>query len=302
MSIKANKRLNKQYVQICKVLNLTLDSSVLLNDSNAMAAQIGLDPLKFEKLFLKFTGVKPEVFLSYTTSTYAKSVLKNNITPNLFHLAHTEHTEVHVSKKQEAITIIPMTPEEYKRGGALLNLSYSFHQSAFGTLLIASTANGICYLSFNDNEFNAIQDVLEIFPKAQLEALITEQHLAALSYFTPQKGNTELPSLTLHLKGTDFQLKVWQALLQIPSGNLQSYKALAAQLESPNASRALGTAIGKNPVALLIPCHRVLQSSGQLGGYRWGLELKSVLIGLEAITKNKALYYGAIPKRSRSAS
>lgn len=178
------------------------------------------------------------------------------------------------------INIEGMTPAEYKNGGKNLTIHYSFAESPFGNLIIASTDKGICYLAFEEDETRALGLLRQHFPNSTLQQDCDDMQQQALSIF--QKDETQLQEIKLHLKGTDFQLRVWEALLKIPSGKLSTYGTIAEQINHPKACRAVGTAIGSNPVAFIIPCHRVIQSSGKTGGYRWGSIRKTAIIGWEA--------------------
>ncbi len=171
-----------------------------------------------------------------------------------------------------------MSPAEYKNGGKSLAINYSFSESPFGNILVASTEKGICYMAFENDKNTALGDLKHKFPNAFFEKQDALQK-NALSIF--DKDWTKLNTIKLHLKGTDFQLKVWESLLTIPMGKLSTYRSLAEKIGNPKASRAVGTAIGSNPVAFLIPCHRVIQSTGHLGGYRWGNERKQLIVGWE---------------------
>jgi AraC family transcriptional regulator, regulatory protein of adaptative response / methylated-DNA-[protein]-cysteine methyltransferase len=177
------------------------------------------------------------------------------------------------------INIEGMTPAEYKNGGKNLFINYSFAESPFGNLIVASTAKGICYMAFNDDEHNALHDLKAKFPNASFTRKLDLVQQNALFIF--QHDWSKLPAIKLHLKGTDFQLKVWETLLKIPMGQLSTYGSIAEKIEKPGASRAVGTAIGSNPVAFLIPCHRVIQSTGTFGGYMWGNTRKTAIIGWE---------------------
>ena len=183
------------------------------------------------------------------------------------------------------IKIEGMSPAEYKNGGKNLMINYSFSDTPFGAVIVASTTIGICYLAFIKNEQLAITDLQMYLPHATFIKIQDEMQQNALSIFS--KDWTQINQIKLHLKGTDFQLKVWQALLNIPLGNLESYGNIANKIKVPNASRAVGTAIGNNPVAFLIPCHRVIQSTGLFGQYMWGATRKTAIIGWEASEINK---------------
>jgi AraC family transcriptional regulator of adaptative response/methylated-DNA-[protein]-cysteine methyltransferase len=178
------------------------------------------------------------------------------------------------------INIEGMTPGEYKKGGENLSINYSFAESPFGNILVASTAKGICHIAFADDEKKALEALQKTFPNADYKQMVDLAQQNVLYIFTHDWS--KLNQIKLHLKGTEFQLKVWETLLKIPMGQLTTYGNIAKQIQQPNASRAVGTAIGDNPVAFLIPCHRVIQSSGVFGQYHWGSTRKTAIIGWEA--------------------
>ena len=173
-----------------------------------------------------------------------------------------------------------MTPGEFKNGGENLSINYSYAESPFGNIIVASTPKGICYMAFAENEETATAYLKAHFPNADFKQKLNLIQQNALYIFTHDWD--KLNQIKLHLKGTDFQLKVWETLLKIPMGNLSTYGQIAGEIQNPKASRAVGTAIGSNPVAFLIPCHRVIQSSGHFGGYMWGTTRKTAIIGWEA--------------------
>ncbi len=178
------------------------------------------------------------------------------------------------------VKIEGMTPAEYKNGGEQLLIQYSFADSIFGKIIMASTEKGICYLAFMEEEEEAFQLLFKTFPNASYLENQTKMHLNALQLFS--KDQNHGAALNLHLKGSPFQLKVWEALLKIPGGKLATYGSIAEELNNPKACRAVGSAIGKNPIAFIIPCHRVIQSTGIFGGYHWGTTRKTAMIGWEA--------------------
>ncbi len=185
------------------------------------------------------------------------------------------------------ISIEGMTPAEYKNGAQNLAINYSFANSPFGPLLVASTTKGLCYMAFYEAETAALAALQEQFPHAVFQQQRDRIQEDALFIF--QNNGNELPQIKLHLKGTDFQLKVWEALLKIPMGQLATYGHIAQQIDSPKASRAVGTAIGSNPIAYLIPCHRVIQATGHFGGYMWGTTRKTALIGWESAQTDNSI-------------
>lgn len=180
------------------------------------------------------------------------------------------------------ISIEGMPPGEYRGGGTRLGITVATHATRFGQVLIASTGRGICAISFMDGKpGDESQAALQhCFPQATFRQGTDAHQKAALSWFTGHPADPE--PVNLHLRGTPFQLTVWEKLLEVPPGRLATYADMADALGKPGAARAVGSAIGSNPVALLIPCHRVIRASGALGGYRWGLSRKAELIGLEA--------------------
>jgi AraC family transcriptional regulator, regulatory protein of adaptative response / methylated-DNA-[protein]-cysteine methyltransferase len=172
-----------------------------------------------------------------------------------------------------------MSPAAYKYGGKQLRINYSFAESPFGNLIVAATLIGICHMAFFEEEADALETLKQQFPNAYYHHKLDLLQQNALFIF--QKDWSGLHEIKLHLKGTAFQLKVWEALLRIPMGGRTTYGHIAAFTGHSRAARAVGTAIGHNPVAYLIPCHRVIQSSGQPGGYMWGETRKMVMLGWE---------------------
>lgn len=243
-----------------------------------VAKKINLSPFHFQRLFSEWAGTSPKKFLQFTTVEYAKTLLKEN-QATLFETTYETGLSGTARLHDLFINIEGMTPAEYKNGGKDLAINYSFAESPFGKILVASTKKGICFMAFADNEATAFSAMQNHFPNAHYRQIVDLIQQNALYIFTHDW--TKLNQIKLHLKGTPFQLKVWQTLLKIPLGHLTTYRAIANKIENPNASRAVGTAIGSNPVAFLIPCHRVIQSTGVFGGYMWGNTRKTVIIGWE---------------------
>lgn len=244
-----------------------------------IAEQVHMSPFHFQRLFTDWAGVSPKKFLQYISIEHAKQVLKTN-TATLAEAAFETGLSGTGRLHDLFISIEGMTPGEFKNGGENLRINYSFAESPFGEILVASTARGICFLAFADDREKVFRQLVAHFPKAMLTQMVDMHQQNALYIFTHDWS--KLDQVKLHLKGSEFQLKVWQALLKIPFGALSTYGSVADKIEKPNASRAVGTAIGSNPVAYLIPCHRVIQSSGLVGGYMWGPVRKSAIIGWEA--------------------
>lgn len=247
-------------------------------DLEEIAKKVNLSPFHFQRLFSEWAGTSPKRFLQYISLGYAKQLLKENQT--VFDTALATGLSGTSRLHDLFINIEGMTPGEYKNGGENLNINYSFAESPFGNIIVASTDKGICHLAFYEDEKQAIKNLQIQFPAAKYKQMMDLAQQNALFIFNHDWSKIDL--VKLHLKGTDFQLKVWESLLKIPMGKLSTYGAIAKNLQNPNASRAVGTAIGDNPVAFLIPCHRVIQASGALGGYHWGTNRKTAIIGWEA--------------------
>lgn len=244
-----------------------------------IARAIGLSPFHFQRLFSDWAGVSPKQFMQFLSLEYAKDLLQK-APINLLDVAYATGLSGTGRLHDLFVKIEGMTPGEFKNGGANLCINYDFTDSPFGKLLIASTAKGICHLFFSEGEGSALDELQRRFPNAHFQHTSDPLQQAAQSVF--QQDWRQLPQVKLHLKGTQFQLKVWQALLSIPLGQVVSYGALARQIDKPKAARAVGTAIGSNPVAFLIPCHRVITASGAFGGYLWGETRKRAITGWEA--------------------
>lgn len=244
-----------------------------------IAAHIHVSPFHFQRLFSKWTGVSPKKFLQYLSVEHAKHILKEQ-QATLLDAAYETGLSGSSRLHDLFIRIEGMTPGEFKNGGEQLAINYSFAESPFGTVIVASTPKGICYLAFAEEQQPALAALQQQFPRATYRQVVDMIQQNALYIFT-QDWN-KLNEIKLHLKGTAFQLKVWEALLKIPMGSLSTYSTIAHTIAHPNASRAVGTAIGDNPVAFLIPCHRVIKNTGALGGYHWGNTRKTAIIGWEA--------------------
>lgn len=245
----------------------------------AVAERVSLSPFHFQKMFSDWAGVSPKKFVQYLSIEHAKGMLKEK-QATLFDTAFETGLSGTSRLHDLFMSIEGMTPGEFKNGGEMLKINYSFSETVFGNILIASTAKGICYLAFYEDKNKAFEKLRSKFPNAHYEQLSDIHQARALSFFSKNWNDAE--AIKLHLKGTPFQLKVWEALLKIPMGRLATYSSIAKQVCTVRASRAVGSAVGDNPVAFLIPCHRVILSTGESGNYHWGPVRKSAMIGWEA--------------------
>ncbi len=244
-----------------------------------IAGEIGISPFHFQRLFIQWAGVSPKKFMQYLGIEHAKILLKQNQS-TLLETAYETGLSGTSRLHDLFINIEGMTPGEFKNGGENLVINYGFSESPFGKLIVGSTVKGICHMFFEEDESQALNDLKTRFPNAEYYFSVDAHQKNARFIF--QKDWQQLDQIKLHLNGTDFQLKVWETLLKIPLGNVSTYGTIAKSIMKPQAARAVGTAIGKNPVAFLIPCHRVIQASGNIGGYMWGTTRKSAIVGWEA--------------------
>lgn len=266
------------YERIEKAIEFLKQNFKQQPDLDEVAKQVYLSPFHFQRLFKEWAGVSPKKFVQFLSVEYAKGLLKQNLSllDASFETGLSGTGRLH----DLFINIEGMTPGEYKNGGQDLQIQYSFAETIFGDVIIASTQKGICYLSFVNEEQKETENLFKLFPNADFIQKTDLIQQNALKFF--QADWNDLQRIKLHLKGTPFQLKVWQSLLKIPLGNVSTYTSIASAVQNPNAMRAVGTAIGSNPVAFLIPCHRVIKSSGIVGEYHWGSNRKIAILGWEA--------------------
>jgi len=267
----------KRIAEAIEFLRLNYKQQPTLDEA---AEHVHLSPFHFQRMFKDWAGVTPKQFLQYLSIEHAKSILKDK-QASLFDTAYETGLSGTGRLHDLFMKIEGMTPGEYKNGGEQLHINYSFAESPFGTILVASTAKGICYMAFADgSDDEAFMELQQHFPNAAYSHFLDRIQQNAIFIFT--QDWSKLNEIKLHLKGTAFQLKVWETLLKVPMGGLITYGKLAGNLQNPNASRAVGSAVGDNPVAFLIPCHRVIRSTGETGQYHWGSQRKNAMIGWEA--------------------
>jgi len=285
--MKQQEQIN--YDRIAEAIDFIQDHFQSQPGLEVVAEKVHLSPYHFQRLFTDWAGVSPKKFLQYISVEHAKEVLKDQratVYDAAFETGLSGTGRLH----DLFVHIEGMTPGEFRNGGADLEINYSFAESPFGMLLVASTAKGICYMAFVDQAAAsgeatsggtaAFARLQSRFPHARFRQVTDLIQQNALYIFT--QDWSRLHEIKLHLKGTEFQLKVWETLLKIPMGSLTTYKDIAGLVGNPQASRAVGSAVGDNPVAFLIPCHRVIQSTGVIGQYHWGATRKTAMIGWEA--------------------
>lgn len=271
------------YNRIAEAIDYIKENFKTQPNLDEVAEKVHMSPFHFQRLFKEWAGVSPKKFLQYISVEHAKQLLKttaSTIFDTAFETGLSGTSRLH----DLFVKIEGMTPGEYKNGGENLHINYSYAESHFGNMIVASTPKGVCHMAFFEEEQAAFKKLKNHFPNATFHQKVDIAQQNALFIF--QKDWSKLSQIKLHLKGTDFQLKVWETLLKIPMGQLSTYGKIAEGIHNPKASRAVGTAIGSNPVAFLIPCHRVIQTSGNFGGYMWGNTRKTAIIGWESATTN----------------
>ena len=255
-----------------------------LNDQpnlDEVAANVGLSEYHFQRLFTRWAGVSPKRFLQFVTKESAKDLLDKS--ENLLDTTHQVGLSSLGRLHDLFVNTEAMSPGEYKSRGEGVTIRYGIHLTPFGKCLIGLTERGICYLGFvQGSEGEAIDNLVNDWTEAKM----IEDYRSTASLVGPifdLRFNTRIKPLTLHLRGTNFQLKVWEALLQIPAGSVSTYEGIASRIGNPNALRAVGTAVGHNPIAVLIPCHRVIRKAGEFGKYRYGALRKKALLAREFV-------------------
>jgi AraC family transcriptional regulator of adaptative response/methylated-DNA-[protein]-cysteine methyltransferase len=251
-----------------------------------VARSVGLSPFHFQRLFTRWAGVSPKRFQQFQQVASARNVLRS--APNVLHASFGAGLSGPGRLHDLFVRVEAVTPGEYRSGGAGITLAWGIHESPFGRYLLALTGRGIAGLAFLDErgERGGADDLVERWPNASILHRPRETAEVAARLFT--RTYPEQP-LHLLLKGTNFQLKVWEALLRIPEGTVLTYEDIAGRIGTVRATRAVGGAIAANPIAWLIPCHRVIRKTGAFGGYRWGVDRKRALLAWEAVTVNRVL-------------
>jgi len=270
--------MNEDYARVEQAIKYLERNVSRQPELNEIASAIGLSEYHFQRLFTRWAGISPKRFLQFLTKENAKELLQRsgNLMDATYQVGLSSLGRLH----DLLVSTEAVTPGQYRKRGAGVTIRYSIHHSPFGQCLIAVTERGVCHLGFvQATEGDAIDNLAADWPMAKL----VEDDDATAQLMRPifDIGQRADIPLRLHLHGTNFQLKVWEALLRIPLGSLTSYEMLAAQIGRPSAARAVGRAVARNPVAVLIPCHRVIRKLGNFGDYRYGSARKQALLAWE---------------------
>ncbi len=247
-----------------------------------LATHLGLSESHVQRLFTRWVGISPKRFVQHRAAEAGKRMLRegSSVLDATYRLGLSSAGRMHdLFVQAEAVT-----PGEYRSGGAGLRIEYGIHESPFGRVLLGVTTRGVCALTFHDagGDDGAVADLRSRWPAAEIAHAPSTTAPISDRIFSGRVVSGEAP-LGLLLKGTNFQLRIWDALLRIPVGSLATYEDVAQAIGSPRATRAVGSAIAANPIALLIPCHRVIRKTGNFGGYRWGPERKAGILRTEAM-------------------
>ncbi len=271
------------YHRIERAIRFLDDAAPVRPSLDQVAKHVGMSPFHFQRLFTRWAGISPKRFSQVLALEYAKERLRES--RNMIDATYDAGLSSGGRLHDLFVNLEAVTPGEFREDGAGLLINAGFHETPFGEALVATTERGVCGLTFHEgSRREAMRDLASRWPGATIEerprltAPIAARIFKALEVRDPEG----LVPLGLLVRGTNFQVKVWRALLQIPAGAVASYEDIATAIGSPSAVRAVGTAVGRNPVAFLIPCHRVIRTTGALGGYRWGLPRKRAMLAWES--------------------
>lgn len=248
-----------------------------------LAGRMGMSPAHFQRVFSQWVGVSPKRYQQYLTLDHARQLLADRYT--VLETAHAAGLSGGGRLHDLFLRWEAMSPGEYAKGGAGLTILWGWFESPFGPALVMGTEKGLCGLAFaaETGEAAAMEDLTGRWPQARFVEDPTALRPWVLAAFGATGGESPL-----YLIGAPFQIKVWEALLRIPTGHVTSYSEIAGAIGHPQAMRAVGTAVGRNPISFLIPCHRALRKSGALGGYHWGLPVKRAILAWEAARSDAA--------------
>ena len=268
------------YERIAQIIRYLDERRAEQPDLAALAAHAGLSPFHLLRLFSAWAGVTPKDFLQCLTLAHAQKLLREG--ESVLDAALESGLSGPGRLHDLCVNLEAASPGEWKSGGAGWMISVGFAESPFGKCLIAESPRGVCHLSFVEDEKSALAGLQNDWPQAKIKRDDSVASRLAAKIFAPPSGTHSRPGLRAFVRGTPFQVRVWRALLQVPPGSLTSYGRLAATLGRPAAARAVGAAVGQNPLAYLIPCHRVIRETGVIGNYRWGPIRKRAMIAWES--------------------
>lgn len=270
---------NYQYDQVAKAIDYLYENFREQPSLDEVAAQVNMSAFHFQRVFTEWAGISPKRFLQYLTTDYLKNKLGNFT--NLLDAADDAGLSGQSRVYDLFVTLEAVTPQEYKEKGSGIAIDYGFHQTPFGECIVGVTERGICHLSFlaGGNRHEAVTGLEMAWENAQLRQNERATEKTAAVIFDKKPSADQ--KLNVLVKGTNFQVKVWNALLQIPMGSVSTYQSIAAGIGQPKALQAVGSAVGANPVAYLIPCHRVIRKNLVIGEYHWGTERKKAMLGWE---------------------
>jgi AraC family transcriptional regulator of adaptative response/methylated-DNA-[protein]-cysteine methyltransferase len=269
--------MSSDYERIETAIRFIEDNAAEQPSLEEISGHVGLSPFHFQRLFRRWAGISPKRFLQFVTVEHAKELLAgaSSVMDTAYEVGLSGPARLH----DHFVALEAVTPGEYKSGGAGLEIVYGVHDSPFGEVFLATTDRGICGLRFVDGDLEqAVGWLGNLWPGAHLDEDKVGTRTVARQVFEDSDSAEPIPVL---VKGTNFQVAVWKALLRIPAGQLVAYEDVARSIGRPSASRAVGSAVGANRISYLIPCHRVIRSSGALGGYAWGSPRKRAIIGWE---------------------
>jgi AraC family transcriptional regulator of adaptative response/methylated-DNA-[protein]-cysteine methyltransferase len=268
------------YERIAKAIGYLEENFKVQPNLDEVAEKVHLSPFHFQRLFTEWAGISPKRFLQFLTVDYLKEKLQQS--KNMIHAAELAGLSSQSRVYDLFTTLEAVTPREYKESGGGLRIEYGLHETPFGRALIGITERGICWLSFLSTESEPPIE-MEKMKSHWHNSVFHQNQVLTFSFIQKIFSPLEKPHQKLHVlvKGTNFQVKVWEALLRLPLGAVTTYQGIAQQIENPKALQAVGSAVGANHIAYLIPCHRVIRKDGILGEYRWESTRKKSIIGWE---------------------
>lgn len=267
---------HREYGAIADAIRFLAEHQQARPDLETLAGEVGLSPWHLQRVFTRWVGVSPKGFQQVLTTAHARRALEE--TGSVLEAALESGLSSGSRLHELLLKVHACTPGEYRSGGAGITIRYGWAPSPFGDCFVAATARGVCFLAFDDGDRQRpLVELVQDWPQAEL----VEDHRVAAELVPRAFGEGERPEL--HLRGTAFQLQVWRALVAIPAGGVTSYGQLARAIGKPTGARALASAVARNPVSYLIPCHRVIRESGEFWRYRWGVDRKRTMLAHEAV-------------------